>query len=208
MVDLSYGSGNVIVFTIPGDGDWTMWPSSPTFPPVMIDLVDYLVGSGAEEGVVELGGEVSYPVDMSAYDSRVSLRDPQNEKVESIAKPNGESNGGEPDSNGASVLYRVNFDGVQRRGFYELGLSRHTGEEEMVLFAANVDPRESQLKRIPASALEGDFLGEKVTMVAAGGLVGQQVSGGETEIWLQILLFLFAVLVLEQVLGWFWGKKR
>jgi hypothetical protein len=89
-----------------------------------------------------------------------------------------------------------------------LGLSRHTGEEEMVLFAANVDPRESQLKRIPASALEGDFLGEKVTMVAAGGLVGQQVSGGETEIWLQILLFLFAVLVLEQVLGWFWGKKR
>ena len=55
MVDLSYGAGNVIVFTIPGDGDWTMWPSSPTFPPVMIDLVDYLVGSGAEEGVVELG---------------------------------------------------------------------------------------------------------------------------------------------------------
>ena len=210
MVDLSYGAGNVIVFTIPGDGDWTMWPSSPTFPPVMIDLVDYLVGSGAEGGVVELGGQVSYPVDMSAYDSRVSLRDPQNEKVESIAKPNAKPNAksDELDGDGASVLYRVNFDGVQRRGFYELGLSRHTGEEEMVLFAANVDPRESQLKRIPASALEGDFLGEKVTMVAAGGLVGQQVSGGETEIWLQILLLLFAVLVLEQVLGWYWGKKR
>ena len=46
-------------------------------------------------------------------------------------------------------------------------------------------------------------------MVAVGGLVGQQVSGGEeTEIWLQILLLLFAVLVLEQVLGWYWGKKR
>ena len=162
------------------------------------------------------GGEISYPVDMSAYDSRVSLRDPQNEKVESIAKPNATAeseqdpkseNDGLEDS-AASVLYRVNFDGVQRRGFYELGLTRHTGEEEMVLFAANVDPQESQLKRIPASALEGDFLGEKVTMVAVGGLVGQQVSGGETEIWLQILLLLFAVLVLEQVLGWLWGKKR
>jgi len=77
-----------------------------------------------------------------------------------------------------------------------------------VLFAAKLDPRESQLKRLPASSLEGDFFGDKVKLVSSQELSEQSVSGGNTEIWLQILLLLFGVLALEQFLGWFWGKKR
>ena len=48
MVDRSVGDGRVIVFAIPGDGDWTMWPGSPTFAPVMIDLIDYLVNDSRD----------------------------------------------------------------------------------------------------------------------------------------------------------------
>ena len=67
MVDRAWGQGKVIVFTIPGDGDWTMWPSSPTYAPVMIDLIDYLVGSEVDDSQVEIGGSISYPVDLSVY---------------------------------------------------------------------------------------------------------------------------------------------
>ena len=45
MVDRTLGDGRVIVFTIPGDGDWSMWPSSPTYAPIMVDLISYLAGS-------------------------------------------------------------------------------------------------------------------------------------------------------------------
>ena len=203
MVDRTYGSGNVIMFTIPGDGDWTMWPSSPTFPPVMIDMIDYLVGSSGEEGAVDLGGTVSYPVDMSAYQNRVGLLNPEKEKVESVARPVNDTEEAK-----SSVLYKVDFDNVNRRGFYELGLTRHTGEKESVLFAANIDPRESKLKRLPQSTMEGDFFGDKVNLLSTEQLAGQKVSGGETEIWMQILFVLFGILALEQFLGWFWGKKR
>ena len=55
MVDRSWGAGEVIVFTIPGDGDWSMWPSSPTFAPVVIDLVDYLVGQSANDAAISPG---------------------------------------------------------------------------------------------------------------------------------------------------------
>ncbi len=203
MVDRTYGSGNVIMFTIPGDGDWTMWPSSPTFPPVMIDLIDYLVGSSGEGGIVDIGGTVTYPVDMSAYENRVALLNPKNEKIESVARPVNDTEAAK-----SSVLYKVDFDNINRRGFYELGLTRHTGEKEAVLFAANVDPRESKLKRLPQASMEGDFFGDKVKLVSTEQLAGEKVSGGDTEIWMQILVVLFCILALEQFLGWFWGKKR
>ena len=203
MVDRGWGKGRVIVFSIPGDGDWTMWPSSPTFAPVMLDLMDYLIGSAGEMSSVDIGSNISYPVDLSVYDNRVSLRDPNNEKTESVAKPLDES-----DESRESELYRVEFDSVNLRGFYELGLNRHSGETEKVLFASNLDPRESQLKRLPKSQLEGDFFGPKVTLTSAEDLNKQTVSGGNTEIWPQILILLFAILVTEQFLAWWFGRRR
>ncbi len=203
MVDWTLGAGNVIVFTIPGDGDWTMWPSSPTFPPVMVDLIDYLVGSGGEEASIELGGAINYKVDMSAYQGRVGLRNPKNEKIEAVARPVNDT----PEAK-QSEIYKVSFDGIDRRGFYDLELNRHTGEKEKALFVAKLDARESKLNRLSASSMEGDFFGDKVSLVSTEQLGEQTVSGGNTEIWMQILLLLFGVLAIEQFLGWFWGQKR
>lgn len=203
MAERRLGHGAVIVYTIPGDGDWTMWPSSPTFAPVMIDLIDYLVGSVGENSNVKIGGQVAYPVDLSVYGSRVSLRDPEGDKVESVARPTDDSEIGKE-----NVLYRVKFDEILQRGFYEVGLKRNSGETDKVLFASNIDPREGQLKRLPESAIEGDFFSGNVRRVSATELDTQQVSGGNTEIWPQLLVFLIAVLALEQFLGWWFGKKR
>jgi hypothetical protein len=203
MVERASGKGKVVVFAIPGDGDWTMWPSSPTFAPVMIDLVDYLVGTEVDNASLQVGGSISYPIDLSVYDSRVGLRDPKNEKIETVAKPVSD----EPSSE-ASILYNARFDKVDQRGFYNLELNRHTGETDTVLFASNLDPRESRLKRLPSSTLESDFFDDKVSLVSTEQLSTQTVSGGNTEIWMQLLMLLFGILVVEQFLGWFWGKRR
>ncbi|MEM7785811.1 MAG: hypothetical protein AAF623_20860, partial [Planctomycetota bacterium] len=206
MVDRALGNGHVIVFTIPGDGDWTMWPSSPTFPPVMIDLIDYLVGVSGTDSSVELGGQIKYPVDISAFQNRVGLRDPDNEKMESIARlPDGTQDQGEGSD---SVIYEVAFESIDHRGFYELELTRHSGEKSNVLFAANLDSRESQLKRLSKSETQGDFFDDKVKFITPEGLAEQTVDGGNTEIWPQILILLFLALVAEQFLGWFWGRRR
>ncbi len=203
MADRTLGSGNVIVFAIPGDGDWSMWPISPTFPPVFIELIDYLVGSTAESSTLTMGGGIDYQVDITAFDNRVILRDPQNEKVEAVAAPIGDSSGTDD-----SVLYEVKFDNVDRRGFYELQLKRHSGETESVLFAANVDADEGRLLRLGREATEGDFFGDDVSLMDPEKLVEQTVSGGNSEIWLPLLMVLFGILMAEQFLAWYWGKKR
>ena len=203
MVDRSLGDGNVVAFTIPGDGDWSMWPSSPTFPPVILELIDYLIGSRSEASLIELGGTLSYPVDLTAYQNRVALRDPANEKIEAVAAPVDSDQEGS-----SSVLYRVTFDNLDRSGFYDLQLTRHDGETESVLFATNVESDEGQLQRLSASELEGDFFSDAVRLVAPDALAEETVSGGNSEIWPQLLYLLFLALMLEQFLGWFWGRKR
>ena len=201
MVDRSMGNGRVIVFTIPGDGDWSMWPSSPTFAPVMVDLISYLAGSTNPDRSVVLGGGATIPVDLSAYENRVVVRDPENEKMETVAKP---VDPAKPDS----VLYKAEFENLSRQGFYEVQLTRHSGVQESILLATNYDARESRLTRLTQTKLDDNFFGDKVSLTSTDGLLDQTVEGGNSELWVMILIGLIAILVVEQFLGWLWGRKR
>lgn len=203
MVEQSWGKGRVIVFTVPADGDWTMWPSSPTYAPVMIDMIDYLVGSVGENANVRIGGRVAYPVDLSVFQSRVSLKDPKGERIEAVARP---VDNGQEESD--DVFCRVEFDEIGRRGFYEIGLKRHTGDTDTVLFASNVDPAESRLSRMEAASMEGDYFNDNIKLLAVADVKNETVSGGNAEVWPQIIWLLLLVLGLEQLLGWWFGKGR
>lgn len=203
MADRSFGSGKVIVFTIPGDGDWTMWPGSPTFAPVMIDMIDYLVGQAGDQAMLMPGDKIEFPVDVTIYDERIALRDPSNEKVEAVARPAGNAAAGKQ-----NVVYEVEFDPVRKQGFYTLEMKRHDGLVDQVLFATRLDPRESPLQRMTEASMEGDFFGDRVKRVSTQQLSEQSVVGANTEIWMQLLLLLFGVLVTEQFLGWWWGRRR
>jgi len=201
MVDRSMGDGRVIVFTIPGDGDWSMWPSSPTFAPVMVDLISYLAGSTNANRSIPLGGGVTIPIDLSAYENRVVVRDPENEKMETVAKP-------VDPSKTDSVLYQAQFENLSRRGFYNVQLTRHSGVNKSILLATNYDARESRLIRLTQTKLDDNFFGGKVSLVSTSGLLDQTVEGGNSELWVMILIGLMAILIAEQFLGWLWGRKR
>jgi len=201
MVDKTLGDGRVIVFAIPGDGDWTMWPSSPTFAPVMIDLIDYLLGQAKQASTILLGDAIRQPIDLSAFNNRATLKDPAEESVEAVAKP-------VEGSNKDAIIQEVSFEDSGRAGFYDLKFQRHDGGTESTLFASNYDPQESRLDRLAPTEQEDFFAGEKLQLVSGEELASQSVSGSNTEIWMQVLMILFAVLVTEQLLAWWWGKKR
>jgi hypothetical protein len=201
MVDKTLGDGRVIVFAIPGDGDWTMWPSSPTFAPVMIDLIDYLLGQAKQASTILLGDVIRQPVDLSAYANRATLRDPAEESIETVAKP---VKGSEPDA----IIQEVSFENSNRAGFYDLKLQRHDGGTESTLFASNYDPLESRLDRLSPAEQTEFFTGGNLQLVSGEELASQSVSGSNTEIWMQVLMILFGVLVTEQLLAWWWGRKR
>jgi hypothetical protein len=168
----------------------------------MIDLIDYLIAAAQPESAVEIGGSIAFPVDLSAYDARVSLQDPRNEKVEAVARPPQES------EDEKSVIYRVQFVDLRQPGFYELQLRRHSGETDSVLFASNIDPSEGRLQRLAPRQLESDFFSDKVSLIGADQMAAQSIAGGNTEVWPQVLWLLLAVLAVEQFLGWQFGRSR
>ncbi len=201
MVDRMLGDGRVVVFAIPGDGDWTMWPSSPTFAPVMIDLIDYLLGQSKQASSILLGDSIRQPIDLSAFANRATLKDPAEETIEAVAKP---VEGSDKDA----IIQEVAFENAGRAGFYDLKFQRHDGGTESTLFASNYDPQESRLDRLSPTDQTEIFSGEKLQLVSGEALASQSVSGSNTEIWLQVLMVLFGILLVEQFLAYWWGRKR
>ena len=203
MAERTTGKGRVIGFSFSADLDWTDWPPHPSYAPVISDLIHYLASRDAGLATTVVGGSVAHPVDLSIYDGKVGLIDPQGEKIEANAKPYGED-----DESKESVLYQVRFDEVRRRGVYEMQLLRNDRTQEKVLFAANVDPDEGKLKRLNVGSLGEGYFGDQTKLVTSEELASHAVSGGQNEIWPQLLLLLGAVLGIEQLLAWWFGKRR
>ena len=234
MVDRIFGKGRVVFFAFPADADWSMWPTGGTFVPITLGLIDEFVGGANESSVVQAGGQIRYPVDLSAYKNRVSLTNPDGDTIEAVAapmKPTGEpgksdavgsadsqakaladdstetlaTNSDEIDS---SVLYEAEFPPIDGQGFYEMKLQNNDGGQTPILFAANVDASEGDLSRLSRTVLDSDFFGGNVDVVTSAQLSDQTVKGGSSELWMFALVILFCALVAEQFLGWFWGRKR
>ena len=194
------GQGRTVTFAFSADADWTLWPAHPTYVCVMWDLVQDLVGNRNEASRYQVGSSVKQLVDLSQYQLRVGLLDPSEEKVEANAKPIEDVKD--------SVLYEVEFSGLEKRGFYEMQLRRADEQVVKQLFAVNVDPSEADLRRLDLPALPNNYFGEQTRLVSADQMVMQGETRSSNEVWPQILLLLIAVLGTEQFLGWWFGRRR
>ena len=203
MAEKTFGKGRVVTFSVPADGDWTMWPVHPTYVCVMWDLVNYLAVGAGEVSSVTVGNSVSYPVDLSLYDLQVGMTGPEQDKIETSAVPLDETEEGKQ-----SVIYQANFDPLESSGFYQMNLRKTDGDDDPVLFSANVDTFESDLSRVDVTSLESDFFGEETALITTGELSGKVDSNSRSGIWPKVLIGLLIVLCAEQFLGWFFGRKR
>lgn len=203
MAERSYGKGRVVGFSFPADLDWTDWPPHPSFAPVVFDLIHFLSSNLVAEETTRVGGSFTQLVDLSAFESNVSLVDPDGEMTEMLAKPiTGTAESSQ------SVLYQARIDGLAKRGVYQLQLKRSDGQVQPVLFAANVNPAEGRLERLDFSQVGEQFFGDKVSRISLGELASLQISGGHNEIWPQLLAALAVLLIIEQTLGWWFGRGR
>jgi hypothetical protein len=203
MAERSYGKGRVMGFSFPADVDWTDWPPHPSYAPVIFDLIQYLASADVAQETTRVGGSFAHLVDLSAYDANVSFVDPEGEMTETLAKPLSGT-----DASSQSVLYQARVDDLRRRGIYQLKLTRSDGPSQAVLFAVNVDPTEGRLQRLDLGQVGSQFFGERIRAISLAELDALEFSGGRKEFWLQFLGALAAVLMLEQFLGWWFGRRR
>ncbi|MFZ2956492.1 MAG: BatA and WFA domain-containing protein [Candidatus Ozemobacteraceae bacterium] len=170
IIEESRGQGHVVLFTFPLDVSWSDWPLKPTFLPFLHQTV---------LGLISRGG---LPVDSFRPGSPVSLlvREEGLKKI-TLTPPDGRPRD-LPIRREGPGLITVSTTDTDQAGFYRLDCewSDHLWKQG---FAVNPPPEESDLERLPTSAIprfitlkhragSGEKLGEKITLVREGWEVG------------------------------------
>ena len=216
-----FGKGRVLTAAFPADADWSNWTSDPSYIVSMQELVRYLSGDRGAQGLVRVGEPLAHPLDLTLYEPDAALEGPKERKANIQAAPSEESGVGDQESgvrsqeSGKNVapltnatIWQLEYPAADAQGFYEMLLRRREGGTEPVLFAANVDPTEGDLRRADVDAMEKEFAGSKVQLIRADAAADLAGSGSQTELWWYLLWGVVGVLCGEQVLAWFFGRAR
>ena len=202
IVEKPLGRGRVVMTTIPADADWTSWTSDPSYLYTMQELVRYLNGDRSTPGLLQVGQPIRQPVSLSQYEIDATVVGPHEKKAQvQAAADDALSAGG-----GDNAIWLISFDETKRQGFYDLKLARRDGLTESALFAANVDPAEGNLQRVEPASLQRE-LGDGVKVLSKGQTAVGKI-GDRSEIWWYLLWAVAGVLGIEQLLGWWFGRRR
>ena len=203
IAEKTVGDGKVITFAFSADRDWNDWAVTPSYLIAMQELIRHLCDSLAGASELQIGETVSVPLDLTVYQRDASIKDSTDEKFSIQATSSTD------DETSAETIWNLNFEDTDRRGFYDLSLTRKERKvNEGLLFAANVDPSEGQLAPLDLGSLEKDFFGEKTKILTGVQMSGQSIKANQNEIWKYVLYLLFGVLAIELFLGWYFGSKR
>lgn len=89
LIDHRLGQGRVVLMSMAADGDWSDWPSSPSYIVVMFDMIREMVDDSLEIPVVQVGDDLLESIDLGRYKNQVKLLGPNQQQWETIAQPAG-----------------------------------------------------------------------------------------------------------------------
>lgn len=228
------GRGRVLATTTPGDADWSNWSSDPSYLISMQELVRYMSGDRGDKGLVRVGDPLRQPLDLTQYELDASVEGPKEKKANIQAASGSDEEVAKGDATKSAEaktpaekspaetaakdvkeetaqknsLWQLEYKGTDLVGFYEMKLNRREGGIEQILFAANVDPTEGNLKRADADTMKKEIGDANVHLVKFDEAISIAGGGAQTEIWWYLLWAVVGILCCEQVLGWYFGLGR
>ncbi|ADB17367.1 conserved hypothetical protein [Pirellula staleyi DSM 6068] len=227
------GRGRTMVLAMPADADWTNWTSDPSYLLTMQELVRYMSGSSGESASVRVGEPLRQKIDLAQFEIDVSVKGPANREANLQAQPpeDGAPSPGKPaeapkstpvpaepvslqkgnvapTADSSATVWLAEYADVNTAGFYQMKLTRRDGAEQPVLFAANVDPTEGNLKAVDRDSFRRQLAGANVQLIDAEEAAGLGSVGAQSEVWWYLLWAVVAILSGEQLLGWWFGRRR
>jgi hypothetical protein len=172
--------------------------------------VRYMSGDRGDQGLLQVGQPLREPLDLTVHELDAALSAPHDRKANVQAtSPAGGPAAGSLNGSSSETVWQLEYPQTHDQGFYDLKLTRRDGGgEDHVLFAANVDPSEGDLKRVDRQVMEKDLADTNVKIIEATTAGSLADVGSQTEIWWYLLWAVVAVLCGEQLLGWFFGWGR
>jgi len=200
IIERPFGQGRVVLMTSSVDKEWNQWPDHPTFLPVVTELVRHVVRSGEGHATHTVGAALELPIDPAAFNPDVIVRTP--------AYPD------EPEANVVATASEegqgltVRWEHTGAAGLYQFALRRPDGGETLRLVAVNVDSRESDLTMAQENEIRRALGTLPFEYIQGLDKLSAGADQARTELWRLFLIAAVAVLMTEQTLAWWWGRRR
>ncbi len=224
LIESQLGAGRVLLFTSSASASWNDWPLHPSFLPVVQQAVSHLAGAleervstasqvgdqrviSAARGsrIVQVLGPDNRPLALSRELSTNSAKEAANGfATSSKTAPGkvGSDSGAETQGQRDAFVVAVALPGVYRVQTAPMGASTNSAgearDDPSLAFAAGLDAKESDLRRVDEAELKALLGGASSAQVASSSLSAQ--GNGGTALWPALLLLCVLALLGEGAL--------
>ncbi len=199
IVERRFGDGRVILVTSSVDQEWNDWAKDASYVVTMLEMGQYLArGEGANSDLL-IGDPIRFAVDPARYERDVLVRTPRypaEQEVPVTAQPAEDGQG-----------FELNWDQTDESGVYRFVIMTTSGEQDVWSVAINLDPEESNLVKATESELKQRITEVPITYVAGVDEIGQVGEDAQSELWRSVLMMAMVVLMGEQFLAWWFGRR-
>ncbi len=198
ILERRYGRGLCVLVTTSCDQEWNDWAGSFSYVPLMLELVQYAArrsGAGLT-AVVGMPLVCSVESGLSAHSARIETPDYPVEPAYFVEIETGDD--------GACLLP---IRATWKTGVYRIELTGAGGEAVVRYAAVNADAAESNLAGAGRVKLEDALIGVPFEYVRDLSVFEDEASSGRHELWWPLLLAAITVLMFEQVMAWWFGRR-
>jgi hypothetical protein len=197
------GDGRVLLWTTTADRAGNDWPIEPSFVLAVREAVRGTARPTQFANTITAGERMRRVVYSSQQVSNARLNPPGGGEPQSLrAVPLGE----EPGDRGPAI--EITVPDTRRAGVYRIAWDEGTLGTQQDLYAANPDPRESALERMPTAELKSLLEPLDVEIATARGDGTSLFSPTGREFWRDLAGTLLVLLIIESIFATWVGRSR
>ena len=197
------GAGRTLLWTTTADRAENDWPIEPSFVLAVREAVKGTARPTSMDNTITAGEPLRKLVHTSDQVGDVRLTPPDDEPISLSAVPTEEAA-----TSDAGPAVEIRAPESRRAGVYKLSWEEGALGPQNDLFAANPDPRESQLARVEPSEVRTMMEPLKLEVVSARDGAADLFATSNREIWRDLATVLLVLLVFESVLSTWVGRSR
>lgn len=193
---MDYDRGKVGLVTTSADLDWNGWAVSPSYVPVIQEMLSALIAGRVHRENVRVGETISVPVPREGFEVPATIQPPGEETGVAIKLEDSEG------------IYYARFSETDRSGIYRLRLGAPLNK--VVPVAVGTWPRESNLESTDEKELRSVFPGWNFTFLnqwqGRATLAKSAAPSTKDELFRPLLYLVLGLLFLETYLAWRFGN--
>ncbi len=205
LVERVVGDGRVLLWTSTADRAGNDWPIEPSFVLAVREAVRGTARPTRFDTTLGAGEPMRRIVHSSQLVANARLSPPGGGEPRALAVvPLRTSR----DDQGQGPAYAIDVPDSRQAGLYRIAWDEGPLGTQQDLYAANPDPRESALGRITAAELKTLFDPLEIELAVARGDPSGMFAATGREVWHELALGLFGLLVVESLFAAWVGRSR